>query len=193
MKQSVKIIIVAVVFIVVLVGGVFAYNRLSENYTEKETTVSAEINSTTQNRNNNNTKNTAPDFTVVDYSGKQTTLSEKVGKPVVINFWASWCGPCKSEFPAFENAYQNYGNDVEFMMINLTDGYQETVSSAKSYIDDQGYTFPVYYDTTMSAANTYSVFSIPRTLFIDKEGNIVENRTGALSEETLEQNIENLL
>lgn len=194
MKQSVKIIILAVVFIVLIVGGVFAYNSLSKNYTETEPASLSDSNETSkQSEVTEQQKNTAADFTVVDYNGKQTKLSDKTGKPVVVNFWASWCGPCKSEFPAFEKAYQQYGNDVEFMMVNLTDGYQETISTAKSYIDEQGYTFPVYYDTTMSASNAYGIYSIPKTLFIDKDGNIVQNRTGAMSEEVLEQNIKNLL
>lgn len=194
MKQNVKIIILAVLFIALLGGGIFAYNRLSKNYNETETvTLSDSDSSSNQSQSTGQQKNTAPDFTVVDYNGKQTKLSDKKGKPVVVNFWASWCGPCKSEFPAFEDAYNKYGNDVEFMMINLTDGYQETISSAKSFIDEQNYTFPVYYDTTMSASNAYGVFSIPKTLFIDKNGNIVQNRTGTISQDTLEQNIESLL
>lgn len=194
MKQNVKIIILAVLFIALLGGGIFAYNRLSKNYNETETvTLSDSDSSSNQSQTTEQQKNTAPDFTVVDYNGKQTKLSDKKGKPVVVNFWASWCGPCKSEFPAFEDAYNKYGNDVEFMMINLTDGYQETISSAKSFIDEQNYTFPVYYDTTMSASNAYGVFSIPKTLFIDKNGNIVQNRTGTISQDTLEQNIESLL
>lgn len=194
MKQNVKIIILAVLFIALLGGGIFAYNRLSKNYNETETvTLSDSDSSSNQSQSTEQQKNTAPDFTVVDYNGKQTKLSDKKGKPVVVNFWASWCGPCKSEFPAFEDAFNKYGNDVEFMMINLTDGYQETISSAKSFIDEQNYTFPVYYDTTMSASNAYGVFSIPKTLFIDKNGNIVQNRTGTISQDTLEQNIESLL
>lgn len=194
MKQNVKIIILAVLFIALLGGGIFAYNRLSKNYNETETvTLSDSDSSSNQSQSTEQQKNTAPDFTVVDYNGKQTKLSDKKGKPVVVNFWASWCGPCKSEFPAFEDAYNKYGNDVEFMMINLTDGYQETISSAKSFIDEQNYTFPVYYDTTMSASNAYGVFSIPKTLFIDKNGNVVQNRTGTISQDTLEQNIESLL
>lgn len=194
MKQNVKIIILAVLFIALLGGGIFAYNRLSKNYNETETvTLSDSDSSSNQSQSTEQQKNTAPDFTVVDYNGKQTKLSDKKGKPVVVNFWASWCGPCKSEFPAFEDAYNKYGNDVEFMMINLTDGYQETISSAKSFIDEQNYTFPVYYDTTMSASNAYGVFSIPKTLFIDKNGNIVQNRIGTISQDTLEQNIESLL
>lgn len=194
MKQNVKIIILAVLFIALLGGGIFAYNRLSKNYNETETvTLSDSDSSSNQSQSTEQQKNTAPDFTVVDYNGKQTKLSDKKGKPVVVNFWASWCGPCKSEFPAFEDAYNKYGNDVEFMMINLTDGYQETISSAKSFIDEQNYTFPVYYDTTMSASNAYGVFSIPKTLFIDKNGNIVQNRTGTISQDTLEPNIESLL
>ena len=92
--------------------------------------------------------------------------------------------------PDFEEAYEKYGNDIAFMMINMTDGSRETIESAKACIEDAGYTFPVYYDTTYSAASVYGVTSLPTTYFIDKEGNIIANGVGALSADSLQQGIE---
>ena len=130
-----------------------------------------------------------PDFTVYDVNGNEVKLSDFIGKPIVLNFFASWCGPCKSEMPDFEAAYKEHGDEVQFLMINLTDGYYETVESASSFIEQSGYTFPVFYDTSSSAAVAYSVVSIPTTYFIDAEGNIVAKATGALSAKSLAEGI----
>ena len=75
-------------------------------------------------------------------------------------------------------------------MVNMTDGYQENVESAKEFIDDSGYNFPVYYDTDVDAARTYGVYSIPTTYFIDKDGYVIANGRGALDAETLQIGID---
>ena len=125
------------------------------------------------------------DFSVYDADGSTVTLFEKLGKPIVINFWATWCGPCKMELPHFEKAYKEFGNDVEFMMVNLTDGGRETKEVVLDFLNKNGYTFPVYYDTDYSAAIAYGTNSIPVSVFIDAEGNIVYGYIGAMSEEML--------
>lgn len=127
-------------------------------------------------------KNTAPDFPVLDADGNIVRLSDMFGKPVVINFWATWCPPCRSELPAFDKLYRQYGNEVSFMMIDLTDGYRETVEGVKRFISENGYTFPVYYDTEGSAAEAYNVSSIPFTVAVGRNGNIVGTHLGAMSE-----------
>ena len=93
----------------------------------------------------------APDFTVVDADGREVKLSDFRGKPTVVNFWATWCGYCKQEMPDFEEVYLEMGDEVNFLMVNMTDGSRETVEMASTYIADSGYTFPVYYDTQMEA------------------------------------------
>lgn len=126
----------------------------------------------------------APDFIVYDMEGNPVTLSEHFGKPIVLNFWASWCGPCKSEMPMFQEMYETYGEDMTFLMVNLTDGGQETVESASEYIGKQEYTFPVYFDTEQEAAYAYYVSSIPVTYFIDAEGNLAAYGMGAMDEQS---------
>lgn len=135
----------------------------------------------------------ALDFVVYDQDETAYNLSDFYGKPIVVNFWATWCGPCKSELPAFQNLYDEYGDKVQFLMVNLTDGAQETVSGVSDFLIDNSYTFPVYYDTDMNAAITYYVTSIPRTLFIDENGNIVASHMGAMSEATLKNYIDTIL
>ena len=127
----------------------------------------------------------APDFTVYDADGNAYKLSDFRGKPVVLNFWASWCGPCKSEMPDFQEIYDVYGKEIHFLMVNMTDGAQETMESASSYVAQSGYTFPVYYDTDMDAAYTYGVYSIPTTYFFDAEGYGIAYGQGAMDKETI--------
>ena len=134
-------------------------------------------------------KHQVPDFTVYDADGNAVKLSDFHGKPVVLNFWASWCGPCKGEMPDFDAAASELDGKVVFLMVNLTDGYQETVDSASAFVREQGFTFPVYYDTDMDAAITYGVSSVPVTYFIDAEGNGIARTMGAIGAEDLEEGI----
>ncbi|MCX4305718.1 MAG: TlpA disulfide reductase family protein [Acetatifactor sp.] len=129
----------------------------------------------------------APDFTVTDYDGEEVMLSDYFGKPIVVNFWASWCPPCKAEMPDFEEAYKTH-SEVQFLMVNMTGG-RETLESAKEHVESQGYTFTVLFDTEYSAAYAYYVNSLPATYFIDAEGNLIAYATGMLDAETLEKGI----
>lgn len=92
--------------------------------------------------------------------------------------------------PDFEEAYKERGDEIQFLMVNLTDGYQETMESATEYIQEQGFTFPVFYDTESNAANTYATYSIPMTFFIDSEGYMVARATGALDSATLKKGLD---
>lgn len=131
----------------------------------------------------------APDFTVYTADGKAVKLSDMKGTPVVLNFWASWCPPCKSEMPDFNAVCKEYDGKVTFMMVNLTDGESETVESARNFIHMMEYTFPVYYDTDMDASTVYGIQSIPTTFFIDAEGNLIAYASGAMDGETLKRGI----
>ena len=130
----------------------------------------------------------APDFTMVDAAGNSVKLSDHFGKPIVLNFWASWCGPCKSEMPDFEEVYQAQGDDIQFLMVNVTGG-RETLESAKAFIEESGYTFPVFFDTEAEGAMTYGTYSIPMTFFINSDGNLVAYVQGMTSADVLEQGI----
>ncbi len=135
----------------------------------------------------------APDFTVTDGDGNALRLSDCVGSPVIVNFWASWCPPCKEELPAFEAAYQTYGDSIRFLMVDLADGRQETVAGAQRFIEKKGYTFPVYFDTDGSAAGAYRIYAIPRTVAVDAEGRLVRSYEGSMSRKMLEALIGTLL
>lgn len=138
-------------------------------------------------------KSLVPDFVVYDIDGKEVKLSDFKGKPVVVNFWASWCGPCKSEMPDFDEKAKELEGKVQFLMINVTDGSQETVESASQFIKGEGYTFPVFYDTAMNASSTYGATSLPMTFFIDAEGYGIARAVGAIDSATLQQGIDMIL
>ena len=136
---------------------------------------------------------TAPDFKVYDINGTSVNLSDFFGKPVIVNFWASWCGPCQMEMPDFQKAYEKYQDDITFLMVNMTDGSRETIETASSFISEKGYTFPVYYDADYNASIAYSVTSLPTTYFINNQGELIAHAKGAIDHDTLQKGISMIL
>lgn len=132
----------------------------------------------------------APDFTVYDEMGNEVRLSDYIGKPVVINFWTSWCSPCKKEMPDFYEKYLELGDEVQFLMVNVTGRGNDTVEDAKAYIEGAGYTFPVFYDMELDAMYAFGVDAFPYTFFIDAEGYIMSYKIGTISAEALQAGID---
>ena len=199
MNSNKKLLVFVVGFLgfsILLVAAYFGYGSLSLKYDNKKI-INENIKNQDEGSNNDKIKFKvkAKDFTVYDENQNEVKLSDYIGKPVVLNFWASWCGPCQSEMPGFNEMSKKYSKDeIAILMINLTDGAQETVSKAQKYIESNNYDMKVLYDTNLDAANNYNITSIPRTIFIDKEGNIFkDNPAGVISEEELEKQIKLLL
>ncbi|MBQ7865236.1 MAG: TlpA family protein disulfide reductase [Clostridia bacterium] len=197
MKKNAYWIWLSLLLVVLLVAAGFLYNSLKDkvelsNLVAQTTAVPSEEPTADPDATAAPTatpRPAAPDFTVYDMEGNAVSLSSMQGKPVVVNFWASWCGPCKSEMPDFQKAYEQHGEAVHFMIVNMTDGMQETKEKAKAYVDKQGFTFPVYYDTDMDAAMTYGVSSIPATYFVAADGSLIARANGAISLATLEKGL----
>lgn len=213
MKKNTTFLILALLFVALLVGAVILYNNLSDQYnssslaiqTTPPTTAIPEETTTPTNPPADTTSPTeppettaptipmAPNFTVTDLDGNTVELYDFLGKPVILNFWASWCGPCRSEMPDIDTAYQTYGQDIQFLIVNLTDGSRETVDTAADYIAQSGYTFPIYFDTSLDAASAYGAYSIPVTYFIGADGRAIAYYPGAMSAGILQQGIDLLL
>lgn len=134
----------------------------------------------------------AKDFHVEDSEGKEVYFSDYAGKPVVINFWASWCEPCIEEMPFFINAMERYNGEVEFMMVNLTDGEKETKESAEQFLNDNSLKINSLFDNHFEAVTMYNVTSLPRTIFIDKDGYVQKSVKGMMTEDYLEELIEKI-
>lgn len=131
---------------------------------------------------------TAPEFALQDLQGHNINLSDYRGKVVILNFWASWCPPCKAEMPELNQAALGFaqGNEAVLLTVNLTDGSRETAAKARQYISDNNYSMTVLLDTGGKAANAYGITSIPTTFVIDKNG-IIQNRfSGGTTQSALE-------
>lgn len=121
------------------------------------------------------TGDVAPDFTVETVSGNDFTLSEQNGKVVLLNFWATWCGPCVEEMPAFERLYGEYGEEIAILAVNCM---EDTISVAQ-FLADKGYTFPIAYDPEGAVNMKYPTDGIPYTLVIGKDGTVKNIYLGA--------------
>lgn len=128
----------------------------------------------------------APDFTVLNWDGNEVHLSDYIGKPIVLNFWAHWCGPCQMEMPEFNAKWEELGGEVVFLMVH--EG--AAVEDGKDKVTEGGYTFPVAFDTDSSAGALYGITAFPTTFFIDKDGNLQAYYMGAMNANLLQQGID---
>ena len=138
-------------------------------------------------------RNMAADFTCYDDAGNAVTLNGMRGKPVVVNFFASWCGPCKMEMPYFDACYAEYGDQVTFMMVNLCAFGNDTKENGKLMVENGGWTFPVYFDTDGDAAIRYAIRSMPTTIFVSADGELKGRHTGMMDRETLEKTVQAMI
>ena len=203
MKNKTLILLI-VIFAVILIGAAIAYNHFADQTSAQQlatlppqaettppaTTAATQATTpvsqaappeTTQPEQTQPEAIPAPDFTVFDFDGNEVHFIDYVGKPIVLNFWATWCGPCRSEMPEFNKVYEDLGGEVVFLMVNA----MEEQNVVQDYITEQGFTFPVFLDTLGSATGTYGINSYPTTFFIDAQGNLVTYAIGAIDEETL--------
>lgn len=123
---------------------------------------------------------TAPDFTADLADGSTFTLSEQSGKVVLLNFWATWCGPCVEEMPAFEKLQKEYGDEVAVLAVNCLED-EETV---RQFVAENGYTFPIAFDVEGVVSMKYPTDGIPYTLVIGKDGTVQNIYLGAVDADT---------
>lgn len=131
------------------------------------------------------------DFTAEMTDGTSFTLSEQVGKAVLVNFWATWCGPCVQELPDIAELYGEYagGGEAEIILVNCG----ESAETVDAFLEKNGYALPVAYDPAAGIAGAYGVNAIPRTVVFGRDGTVVADYTGSRDYDTLKSAIDGAL
>lgn len=211
MKSKRNLIIAIAVLVVVIVVAAIAYNVLAPTVETQTLQPQGEMtasdgasrngqgtgsnagNAASNSSGSDDEETDAPNFTMTSVDGQEVTLESLEGKPLVLNFWASTCGPCKSEMPEFQSAYEEYGDQIQFVMVNIPDFNGETRERALQLVEQQGYTFPVYFDDNTEAQMAYGVTSIPQTYFINPDGTVEAYASGAIDGSVLERGLQMIL
>ena len=139
-------------------------------------------------------KVSAPDFTLVDQYGTPHTLSDYKGKTVFLNFWATWCGPCRQEMPDIQQLYEDYGgNTGELIVLGVANpsadgrpGQEGSAEQVAQFLSEGGYTYPTVMDTTGQVLADYGISAFPTTFMIDKDGNVFGYASGSLTRSIME-------
>ncbi len=119
----------------------------------------------------------APPFTLTDMDGHTVHLSDYPGKVVLLNFWASWCHPCRSEMPAIQQTYQAY-QSRGLVVLEVNASYQDTPASMRTFLGSLTYTYPILLDETGEVNRLYGVGALPTTFFIGRDGTIRDMAIG---------------
>jgi peroxiredoxin len=164
-------------------------NEKTQNSSETTSDKSAASDTSLNTQNSTMTYEKAQDFTLVDLEGNEVSLSDYKGKKVFLNFWATWCPPCKAEMPEIEKVYQE-SKDSDLVVLAVEIG--EPLDTVKTFIDNNGYNFKVLLDLDQSVAASYGISAIPASFFIDEDGNIVDKRVGGMNYDEMKEYIAKL-
>lgn len=174
MKQKRTVFILAAVLAMVLAAAGLLYTRFAPQEAARESEETVNLPDPVP----------AVDFQAEDQEGTLHSFLELLdGRPAVVNFWASNCPPCRQEMPHFQQVYETYGEDIQFLMINVLDAMGDTREDAQSYLEEEGYTFPVYYDSALSGVIAYGLQGFPTTFFLNADKEVVLGFSGMMSQE----------
>ncbi|MGL5647124.1 MAG: TlpA family protein disulfide reductase [Clostridium sp.] len=186
-----KKIILIIILICVVIGGVEYYKISKNKENAQKVEISQNNNEEQGNTLNEDNWNVKPNdvqenqgfpaikdtnFKLKNLNGEEVSLSQYKGKKVFINFWASWCPPCKDEMPDLEKLYKEYGDKIVILTINAG----ETREKAENFIKEKNYTFPVLLDSNMEVSAEYGARYLPTSVMINEKGDIVNYRNGAM-------------
>ncbi|WP_456276235.1 redoxin domain-containing protein [Bacillus sp. AK128] len=136
--------------------------------------------------------NKAPDFQLETLTGEVINLSDLKGKKIILNFWATWCPPCKAEMPHMQDFYEKHIDDeVEILAVNLTNS-EKNIASIEEFVNEYGVTFPILLDQKGATNKTYQAITIPTTYFIDREGIIRKKIIGPMNTEMMEELVDHM-
>ena len=178
--------------IILLAVAIVFVNLWETNSTEEKKESASEENGSTSSENVSVSDlsgveigKAAPDFELVTLTGESVKLSDYKGKKVILNFWATWCPPCKAEMPHMQKFYEeNKGNGIEILAVNLTD-IDNGQDSIESFVKDYGLTFDIPLDQKGVIGRQYQAFTIPTSYLIDSNGNISNKIVGPMDEEMM--------
>lgn len=183
--------------ILVLVGliGLLGWGVYDYAFSEKDNMNETSLNNRIENNDlisGVKEGNLAPEFQLQTLEGREVKLSDYKGKKVILNFWATWCPPCKAEMPHMQEFYLNQQNDnVEILAVNLTTAEKNTNDIGK-FVKDYGLTFPILLDTKGDIGETYQAFTIPTSYIIDSQGIVRKKIVGPMDKEMMEQLIKSI-
>ncbi|WP_042346560.1 redoxin domain-containing protein [Bacillus massiliigorillae] len=190
MKRKIFNTLILVAFILLIGINIWQHNGKNKEVTEKDST--AEVSSTPSAKIGNEQGQMAPDFTLNTLDGKAIKLSDLRGQKVILNFWATWCPPCKAEMPHMQNFYEkNKDKDVTLIAVNLTN-QDKGIETVHNFANDYKLTFPILLDEQGAVGSTYQIMTIPTSLFIDEKGKIQQKVVGPMDEETIQKYLSKL-
>ncbi|MFQ5614833.1 MAG: TlpA family protein disulfide reductase [Anaerolineae bacterium] len=133
----------------------------------------------------------APDFTLLTLEGQEVSLSDFKGQPLVINFWATWCPPCRAEMPDFQEVFLKHQNDG-FVVLSVNSTVQDDPDLVPGFVDEFGLTFPILLDQTGATTQAYNILGLPTSIFVDKNGVVNEVFTGPVNKAFIESKLDDL-
>ena len=182
MNSKTKLIIIIISLIVVIGGGTYLYNAISN------------LDFTIDNREQKEeSKKAMPEAIIYDEQDNEINTLTFKGKPTIVNFWTTWCTYCEQEMPSFEKAYNQYKDEVNFVLVDVLDSQEETKENGINFKNEHNLSMPIYFDRNHQAVAKFGAPGFPTTFFIDKNGNIYKIVISMLTEEKLLNYIENLI
>ncbi|MCG8401194.1 MAG: TlpA family protein disulfide reductase [Firmicutes bacterium] len=178
-----KIRLITLIVVLVLVAAGFFFTRSGDDGDLAGAELAGEVSLTHPGEQKTvDPDMSPPDFFITGKDEKVTSLAELKGKPVLINFWTTRCPPCVDEMPDLDKLYREYGNEVEFILINIT-AQEKSVADVTTFLADNNYVLPVYLDRQAEVARAYGIRGTPTTVVVGAGGEVVYAAAGRISYE----------